>query len=45
MAVLLQLLLELPRLAMADLYRIDAVICFLQLNRSVTNVLAYGGYK
>ena len=40
MPVLLQLFLELLGLAMTNLYRVDGVICLLQLDRSVTDVLA-----
>ena len=42
MAVLLQLLLELPGLAMTDRYRVNRIICFLELDGPVTHVLACG---
>ena len=41
-SVLLQLLLQRSGLAVADLYRIDRVICFLQFDRPIAYVLAYG---
>ena len=40
MPVLLQLLLELLGLAVTDLYRINRVICFLQFDRPITDILA-----
>ena len=41
MAVLLELLLELLCLAVADLYRVNRIIRFLQFDRPVTDILAY----
>lgn len=41
-AVLLQLFLELLGFAVPDFYWVNAVICLLKLDRSVTNVLACG---
>ena len=41
MPVLLELLLQLLRLAMTDLDRVDSIISLLQLDGTVTNILAY----
>lgn len=40
--ILLQLLLKLLRLTVADLYRVDRVVCLFQLDRTVSNILDCG---
>ena len=41
MSVLLELLLELPSLAMSNLDRVDIVVGLLQLDGTVSNIFAY----
>ena len=41
MPILLEILLQLLRLLVTNFYRSDAVVCFLELDRAITDIFAW----